>query len=130
MTLDELKTLLLTIDPSLTKWIWDGSSGSYTVWTPHHRSTLMSDDLPERVTIKVTIDRWTKDDNDPVPGQILRALEERYIPTDEMVSVYDEKDGYFRHIIECYVTDPMPDAEPEEPEEEQDDPEDPPGPAD
>lgn len=130
MTLDELKTLLLTIDPSLTKWTWDGSAGSYTVWSPHHRTTLMTDDEPERVTVKVTIDRWTKDPSDTVHNQILQALEERFVPTDEMLTVFDNETGYFRYIIECYVTDPMPEAEPEEPEEEQDDPEDPPGPAD
>ena len=104
MTLDELKTLLLTIDPALTKWRGDGTARDYTIWTPHHPISLMSDDKPERVTIMVTIDRWTKDPNDTVPGQILKALEDSYVPTDEPMTLFDEDDGYFRHIIECYVT--------------------------
>lgn len=103
MNINELKSLLLTIDPNLTKYHATGDVPNYTVWTPHHRSTLMSDNRSEDVTIKVTIDRYSMSERDTVGQQIFDALEELNIPLDELLTLYDPESKRFRTIVECYV---------------------------
>lgn len=103
MTIDELKTLLLEIDPALKKYHYMGSEKSYTVWEPHHQETLMSDNRAEIVTTKVTINRWTNNESDTIAQEIFDALEEANVPLDEMLTLYNPDAGQFRHIVECYV---------------------------
>ena len=103
MTIDELKAFLLGHDPKLKKYFYAGSDPSYTTWEPHHRQSWMSDNTSDDVLTKVTINRYTKDDGDTVADEIYNALEALRVPLDEMITTYDPEDGYFRHIIECYV---------------------------
>ena len=103
MTIDELKAFLLEHDPKLKKYFYAGSDPSYTIWEPHHRRPVMSDDPWDDLVIKVPINRYAKDDGDTVADEIFNALEALRVPLDEMITTFDPEDGYFRHIIECYV---------------------------
>lgn len=104
VSITELKAILLGVDPDLKKYFWPGTGEAYTVWTPHHISTEMSDDLPEQKITKVTIDRYSKQEADPVADQIMEALESRSISTEEPLTAFEADSGYFHHIIECYAT--------------------------
>lgn len=103
MNQEELKAILLELDPHLKKYFWNGSGEDYTVWTPHHPSTSMSDNLPEDRLIKVTIDRYTKNEGDDLHLRLIDRLEQEYVAMDEPLTVYESDTGYFHHIVECYV---------------------------
>lgn len=100
---EDLKNLLLTIDPNLKKGFWNGSAESYTCWAPHTYSSSQSDDHREDRMIMVTIDRWSKNPNDMLATEIEAALDENYINHDDPILVLDEESGYWRWIIDCQV---------------------------
>lgn len=102
MQLSDLKTLMLVIDPNLTKFKGQ-TTGNYTVWYPGGISgKLMSDDQSEDFIQRAYIDRFTKIDNDPIVKQIKTKLDEAFIPFDYVID-YEQDTGYIHHSFSCYV---------------------------
>lgn len=101
--LERLKELLLSLDPHVTMFKGDGHSETYTVYTPHGQWRMLSDDLTEDRTFRVTIDRFTLDPADDLHMQIVDLLENNYISVDDPITVFDPDDGSIRYIIDCYV---------------------------
>lgn len=104
MTLSQLKSLLLSIDPNLKKDFWNSSGENYTLWTPHHYTAELSDDRTEDAIVQVTIDRFTTDDKDDVIYQIRDSLEENNVTQEDIIRTIEEETGYIRFILECFVT--------------------------
>lgn len=104
MTQEQLKQLILTIDPTAKKYYWNSSGENYTLWTPHHYGTQMSDDRSDDTTVQVTIDRYTKNDKDTVIFQIQSELEERNVTTGDVMKSVEEETDYIHFILECFVT--------------------------
>lgn len=104
MNLDQLKALLLSIDPHTTKYYFDGDQETGTIWTPHHPTATSSDDMPEDHMIKVTISHYSHDPDDPIPGQIIDALESRLVSIDDPIDFFDQDENTHRTIIEGYFS--------------------------
>lgn len=104
MTLSELRTELLKIDPALTSFEGDGQAEDYTIMTPHNEVSFVSDDVSEDRTIAVTIDRFSLDEDDQIPRQIIDILEEKRVPMDDPIRTFESDTKLHRWIIDCYVT--------------------------
>lgn len=99
MTTQEIKTLIAGVDPKAKRYK-STRQGNYTVWGEYRRIQ------PDGETIDgygwmFEIDRYTKDDDDPVAA----AIEEALIADDRVSYTYDvyyEIDtGYIRHVFDC-----------------------------
>lgn len=100
---EQLKQLLLTKDPKLKKFFWNGSDENYTLWFPHTESTEMTDDMPEDRVVQVTITRFTTNPKDRLIYDIQELLESHKVPTDDVLPHYDEETKYYQLILETHV---------------------------
>lgn len=76
MTLQSLKTLLLTIGPPVFHYFASGQTGNYIVWAEDGEGdTVHADGQKVERAITGTIDYFTKTENDPVVQQIEDALD-------------------------------------------------------
>lgn len=100
---NELRDLLLTIDPKLTQHISDGSTGNYTVWSPLGFNTSMAGDLADVVMQYVQIDRYQTTPDDSVALAIIQALDDANVPQSDVITDHDPRNKVFRWIITCQV---------------------------
>lgn len=100
MTLEEIKAIVLRADPTATRWEGvKGTDGAYTVWMPGALLPFTADGLHTGGR-RFYIDRYTKDDGDPVVAQIFAVLDAQ----DAVAYAYevDHGDGgYIHHIWTC-----------------------------
>jgi hypothetical protein len=76
MTLQSLKTLLLTIGPPVFHYFATGQTGNYIVWAEDGEGdTVHADGQKVERALTGTIDYFTKTENDPVVQQIEDALD-------------------------------------------------------
>lgn len=76
MTLQSLKTLLLTIGPPVFRYFATGQTGPYIVWAEDGEGdTVHADGQKVERALTGTIDYFTKTENDPVVQQIEDALD-------------------------------------------------------
>lgn len=101
--LEWFKELLLTVDPNIKKYSGPGT-GEYTTWQPGGvEDALMADDHEEDVVQRVYIDRYTKQDNDPIAKRIYKLLDDHEIPFIHDMD-YEDETKYIHHIFTCYVS--------------------------
>lgn len=76
MTLQSLKTLLLTIGPPVFHYFATGQTGNYIVWAEDGEGdTVHADGRKVERAITGTIDYFTKTEDDPVVQQIEDVLD-------------------------------------------------------
>lgn len=105
MQLADFVNLLKTVDSSITKNKGNGQE-NYSTWSigaPAER--YMSDDQAEDTVQRVYVDRYTKDAEDQMPGQLCAMLDENFISF-EQVYIYEEDTQYHHHSFTCYVGQP------------------------
>lgn len=102
MTLAEFEALIVTVDPTLTKWKGPGT-GNYTVWSIGGLANgLMSDDEPDEIDHRVYVDRFTKSDSDAIADALEAAFSNAFIPF-EHEQMYEESSKYIHHSFTCIV---------------------------
>ena len=102
MTVQEIKDLLVAVDPDVQRYDHDraGSGDAYTVWQ-ELRPVGFYGDGREDGSIRFQVDRFTKDENDATAAALLAALEGREdIAVDYLVD-YERDTGYIHHIYDC-----------------------------
>ena len=101
MTADEIKSLLVEVDPEVQRYEHDHEGAdAYTVWREFGRLGLYGAG-EEEGTIRFQVDRFTKDENDATAAALLAALEGREdIAVDYLVD-YERDTGYIHHIYDC-----------------------------
>jgi hypothetical protein len=98
MTLQSLKTLLLTIGPPVFRYFATGQIGNYIVWAEDGEgSSGHADNQKTTQVIQGTIDYFTKTENDPVVGQIQDALNKADIAWRLNSVQYERETGYIHH---------------------------------
>lgn len=101
MTLSEIKALVLRGDPEATRYeSAKRHSEAYTVWREVRMLGQTSEDGHEAAWA-FQIDRFTKEQNDPIAATIRAALED-----DERVAYsyeidYEPDTRYIHHIFDC-----------------------------
>ena len=102
MMLDEFAALLITADPSATKWKGAGT-GNYTVWRPYETGGLIADGMIVESRIKIQLDRYTKSDVDPVVTAIAEVLAGDDDISFKYFTEFEQDTGYIHHIWDCEV---------------------------
>lgn len=99
MTLQSLKTLLLTIGPPVFRYFATGQTGPYIVWAEDGEGdTVHADGQKVERALTGTIDYFTKTENDPVVKQIEDVLD-----SDDGISwylnsvQYEQDTGYIHY---------------------------------
>lgn len=93
------RNLILEADPNATKFNGVGGD-NYTVWTPYSVDKEMSDDTEEDSAWTIQVDRFTKNDNDPIAKKIYDKLTQAGIPFDYQVA-FEPDTQYLHHIYDC-----------------------------
>lgn len=102
MTKNEIQALLVTIDPDLKHYEVATDGRNFTVWMEYERIVFYADDGSAEKGWKVEINRFTKDEDDPIPDRLEELLEAdgRILVKPRRVQ-YDQRSGYIRHIFDC-----------------------------
>lgn len=100
MTREEIRTMLVAVDPAIRRGFSMEKEEDYTYWEEPRRLPLLSDDVHDEAW-RFYVHRYTQDEADPVAERLMEALE-----ADDRVSVshtidYDREEGWIHHIFEC-----------------------------
>lgn len=102
MTAQDIQAVLVAIDPQLHHYDCATDGSNFTVWMEYERIILFADDGGAENGWKIEVDRFTKDEYDPVVEQLEQALmaNQRIVMKAHTVQ-YDQMTGYIRHIFDC-----------------------------
>lgn len=100
--MNEFKKLLLSIDPSATKFTGIGTC-NYTVWQPIAPIRLAADGADAECGWNIQVDRYTNADNDPIVDALYRAFDTADNIAFTYIRDYNADTGIHRHIFDCDV---------------------------
>lgn len=101
MTTAEIRELVLSADASASRYESASQHGeSYTVWQETRRLGLTADDRHEEAW-GFQIDRYTKDEYDPVAEALFEALDADPRVAFEHIVTDDPGTRYIHHIFDC-----------------------------
>ena len=100
MTLQEIKDLLIRVDPTIKHYFTTDKNKDYTYWEETRRLPFIADDQHEDAW-RFYVHRYTRSEFDQIAAQLFSALD-----ADPRVAVshatdYDPESGYIHHIFEC-----------------------------
>lgn len=100
MTLAEIRSKLVAIDPDIRHHYSTESSRDYTYWSEITRLPLTADGVHDEGW-RFYVHRFTRNEFDPIARQIFDALDE-----DPRFAVREDRDfepdtGYIHHIFTC-----------------------------
>ena len=99
MTLAEIQTLLVSIDPDIKHYYTD-RAGAYTYWEETQRLPLTSDDQHEEAW-RFYVHRYTQDPWDQLAQHIFLVLDQDPRITVRHTVAYDADNDYIHHIYDC-----------------------------
>ena len=102
MTLDDIKTLIVAVDPEARHYHSDKRNApAYTVWREVERLDITADDRHGDEAWAFQVDRFTKAEGDAIAAALFAALD-----ADDRVAVahlvdFEADTGYIHHIFDC-----------------------------
>lgn len=102
MTLDDIRALVISVDRFAGHYQSAHRPGaSYTVWQEIRRAGLRADNTMPDKSWRFQIDRYTKDEFDPVAPALEAALDaDPRVAFDYQVA-FEPQSGYIHHIFDC-----------------------------
>jgi hypothetical protein len=100
MTVQEIKTLVTAADPGAKHYESAKDGSNYTVWMEYERTGMPGDDIHEEGW-KFQIDRYTKQEYDPVAEAIEQALKDQPGLAFTYMVEYERDTRYIHHIFDC-----------------------------
>lgn len=102
MDVQGIRDLILSVDSEARHYEAALDGSNFTVWMEYERILFFADDDSVEKGWKFEIDRYTKDEYDPIAD----ALETMLLSTDGITSSprrvqYNQETGYIRHIFDC-----------------------------
>ncbi len=101
MTLDEFAAWIAAIDPKATHYT-ASEPGACTVWSEYRRLNHYADGC-NLGGWKVQIDRYTRQEADPIAAALEAAIEESMDIAAEHLVDRDPDTGLIRHLFDCEV---------------------------
>jgi len=98
MTVKQIQEMVLRADPK-AKHYYSTSEGDFTVWQEYMRLPYAGDNIADKGW-KFQIDRYTRQEYDPIAEAIEQVLNEELVGYTYQVE-YDEATGYIRHLFDC-----------------------------
>lgn len=101
MTVNEFRAIAIRCDPYITHHLGQKTDGAYTTWHEFHRIPLGGDNREAREAWRFQVDRFTRDEDDPMVSQIYGVLDAdpRLTRPDHRVQ-YERETGYIHHIFQ------------------------------
>lgn len=100
MTLSEIRTMLVSVDPKIRHYFTTEKDRDYTYWEETRRLGLMANDHHDDA-FAFYVHRFTRDEFDPIARHMFDALD-----GDPRVAVrysvsFEADTGYIHHVYEC-----------------------------
>lgn len=100
MTVQDIKTMVLSVDPDAKHYYTSKQGNAFTVWGEYERAVQGADDRHD-YGWKFEIDRYTRDEEDSMPNQIEQMLIDHPGVSYTYQVFYDHTAGYIRHVFDC-----------------------------
>lgn len=100
MTVEEIRDLVVAVDPGARHYVSNWEGESFTVWQETRLMDLHADD-EQLEGWMFEIDCFTKTEFDPVAAAMREALEKHPGVSYRYQVIYDPDTGYIRHIFDC-----------------------------
>lgn len=100
MTVDDIKTLVIAVDPNAAHYDSAERSAAYTVWRELQTLDTMADDAHQGGW-SFQIDRYTKTENDTTAAALFAALEADPRVSFTYLVDYEPDTRYIHHIFDC-----------------------------
>lgn len=99
MTVRDIQQMIVKADPEAKHYYTSKDGSDFTVWQEYERLPFAANDMMD-AGWKFQIDRYTKQEYDPIAEAIERVLNENLIAYSYQVE-YDPGSGYIRHLFDC-----------------------------
>lgn len=99
MTVRDIQAMVIQADPEAKHYYTRKDGSDFTVWQEYMRLPFAGNDVSD-AGWKFQIDRYTKQEYDPIAEAIERVLNENTIAYSYQVE-YDNETGYIRHLFDC-----------------------------
>lgn len=100
MTVQDIKTMVLSVDPKAKHYFSDKKGDAFTVWGEYQRAGQGAEDRHD-YGWKFEIDRYTRDEEDTVPDMIEKILIDHPGVAYTYQVYYDHTARYIVHVFDC-----------------------------
>ena len=100
MTVQDIKTMVLSVDPKAKHYFSDKKGDAFTVWGEYQRAGQGAEDRHD-YGWKFEIDRYTRDEEDTVPDMIEQILIDHPGVAYTYQVYYDHTARYIVHVFDC-----------------------------
>lgn len=100
MTVQDIKTMVLSVDPKAKHYFSDKKGDAFTVWGEYQRAGQGAEDRHD-YGWKFEIDRYTRDEEDTVPDMIEQILIDHPGVSYTYQVYYDHTARYIVHVFNC-----------------------------
>ena len=100
MTVQDIKTMVLSVDPKAKHYFSDKKGDAFTVWGEYQRAGQGAEDR-HNYGWKFEIDRYTRDEEDTVPDMIEQILIDHPGVAYTYQVYYDHTARYIVHVFDC-----------------------------
>lgn len=101
MTLEGIKSLLVTADPDIRHYFSMSTADAYSYWEENRRLDFMADDTHAEEAWHFYVHRFTKTEGDSTATTLFQILDGNDAISVKWVTGYDKESGYIHHIFEC-----------------------------
>ena len=100
MNVQDIKTMVLSVDPKAKHYFSDKKGDAFTVWGEYQRAGQGAEDRHD-YGWKFEIDRYTRDEEDTVPDMIEQILIDHPGVAYTYQVYYDHTARYIVHVFDC-----------------------------
>lgn len=100
MTLSDIRTLLVSVDPGIRHYFSTETDRDYSFWEEGRRLPLMAEDRHDEAW-RFYVHRFTRDEFDPVARLFFETLDADPRTTVIHTVDFEADTGYIHHIYEC-----------------------------
>ena len=103
MTLSEIRTLLVSVDPDIRHYFSMSDADAYTYWEETRRLSLIADDMhgAEDQGWHFCVHRFTRTEGDAIAQSFFNTLDADPRTTVIWQTDFENDTGYIHHIFEC-----------------------------
>lgn len=99
MTLEEIKAVLVSVDPDISHFYSMKTQKDYSYWEETKRLPFTADDVHQEAW-RFYVHRFTRDDMDPIAENFFTTLDNCGISVSHTKETLND-DGIIHHIFEC-----------------------------
>jgi hypothetical protein len=99
MTVEEIRDLMIEADPDAQHYYSLRTETDYTVWAEYERTPYSANNRADKGW-KFQVDRFTRQEFDPIAKLLEKVMDEAYISYSHQVA-YDPETGYVHHLFDC-----------------------------